>query len=804
MFFNPKPTNISFLPVWLGFLLMASCTVVKQFPKNNPFVYQTNINVKGNVSRDEEKRLETALQNYWDDSLKVPTVVKYGVRTIIKNPYVFDSSDVTISIAFMQSYLNSQGYYNTTINDSIWYTTKKSQVRANILMDISLGKSLTVDSLNFAFANPELAKIADGYKKESLLKTGKPYNKQNIAVELERLVTLFRKNGYYKINRENLVAVVDTTDVSLLTITLDPFEQARLLAEAAEKRRVNPTVDVVITERDTTSKFFKYYVGDVYYYPQSRINDIADSLMKQPYKIVYSRNNKTSKLNKPFIHFRPLSEHTYLRNDSLYNEERYFKTISAFSQLGTWSQVDVRTEETFDTLQVKPAVTDSLTGQATDSVKMLDFHFFLTPNQKYSLSTDLEISRNSGTILNGNLLGIANNITLRNRNVWKEAIQASTVVRNGIELSLANNTPLQTFQSSISHTLSIPRLYFPYGKRALKKYDAYKTLVNFAASYTERKAFFRLRSLVGSWGYETKKRNHTILYKPINVELYTLDTLQGLIDAFTKNPFLRTAFNTGYVVSQTFTYNVTFAGRNPAVSNNFRFSAEEAGGLFGLFRGLDDKLYRYLKGEIELKKVRNFNKTSLAFRLFGGIGYNYGSGATFGQSLPFFKQFFSGGPNSMRAWSLRQLGLGSSLLSDTSTSFRDRFGDVQLEANIEYRFPVANFSAVKIGSAVFADIGNIWNLKMNESNPNSMLEWNRFARDIAVGVGTGLRLDFSYFLIRLDFAYKVKDPARIKNNGWVNIADFEWRNKEFEISSPDGVVLKRNNYALQLGIGLPF
>ena len=158
----------------------------------------------------------------------------------------------------------------------------------------------------------------------------------------------------------------------------------------------------------------------------------------------------------------------------------------------------------------------------------------------------------------------------------------------------------------------------------------------------------------------------------------------------------------------------------------------------------------------------------------------------------------------MRAWNIRQLGLGSSLLSDTSSSFRDRYGDIQLEANVEYRFPVTVIGGVKVGSAVFADMGNIWNLKSNVTNPESKLEWQRLYRDIALGVGTGMRLDFNYFLIRVDFAYKVKDPARRANGGWMSIKDFEWRNKEFTTTSINGRPVRRNNYAFQLGIGLPF
>ena len=789
----------------MSLLFFASCTVVKQYPTNKPFVFKNIINVEGNISKDEKNRLALDLQNYWDDSLKVKIITQFGIRTVIKKPNRFDSLAINPSIAFMRSYLNSQGYYNVILNDSIHIDTIKEQLRTTVFMNISLGKNLTIDSLAFDFKSADLQQIVKANEKEFQLKEGKPYSKQIIATELDRLVTLFRKNGYYKLNREDLVAVVDTTDISLLEITLDPFEQARQIAEATERRRLNPTVDVSIRERDTTEIFSKYYVGNVFYYPQARINDIPDSLMQMNYNIVFTKGNKTSKQNTPFIHFRPLDEHTYLQKGSLYNEERYFKTVNALSQLGTWNQVDIRTREMTDTIHTLiPG--DSITPAQVkiDTVNLLNFHLFLTPAQKYSISTDLEVSRNSGTILNGNLLGIANNITLRNRNVWKEAIQSGTIIRNGVELSLANNAPLQTFQSSVSHTLSIPRLLAPWQIKRMKRLDAYKTVFNFAAAYTERRDYFRLRSAVGSWGYEWKKKNNIWIYKPINVELYTLDTLKGLVAAFQKNPFLRTAFNTGYVISQTLTFNTTFAGKKPNVSNYVRVSAEEAGGLFGFLKGLNDKIYRYIKTEGEFRQLRSFRKTALAYRFFGGIGYNYSDDPKIGQSLPFFKQFVAGGPNSMRAWPLRQLGLGSSLLSDTSTTFKDRYGDIQLETNIEYRFPITTISSVKIGSAIFADIGNIWNLKNNVTNENSKLTWNRFARDIAIGVGSGLRFDFNYFLIRFDFAFKVKDPARIKNNGWINIRDFEWRNKEFEIEGADGTVLKRNNYAFQLGIGLPF
>ena len=145
--------------------------------------------------------------------------------------------------------------------------------------------------------------------------------------------------------------------------------------------------------------------------------------------------------------------------------------------------------------------------------------------------------------------------------------------------------------------------------------------------------------------------------------------------------------------------------------------------------------------------------------------------------------------------------MGSSNQSERDTAanaFRDRFGDMQLEFNVEYRFQLASIGSFKIGSALYADIGNVWNIKRAASTDiDTRLSLSNFTRDMAIGIGTGLRFDMSYFLIRLDFAYKLKDPLRAANNGWMSIKDFTWND-----TRPNGI--KVPNFALQLGIGLPF
>jgi outer membrane protein assembly factor BamA len=198
----------------------------------------------------------------------------------------------------------------------------------------------------------------------------------------------------------------------------------------------------------------------------------------------------------------------------------------------------------------------------------------------------------------------------------------------------------------------------------------------------------------------------------------------------------------------------------------------------------------------EYKHYINYKKSSWAFRAFGGIAFIYGKTDTGNgkivreNNLPFFKAFFAGGPYSMRAWQVRRLGPGSATIYDPGDSVHiDRFGNMQLEFNAEYRFNITTISSIKVNSALFTDIGNIWSKEFDKNNnvvPEASFQLNRLYKDLAVDAGTSLRLEFSFIMIRLDWAYKLKDPRYSNiNNGWFQ-----------KLSLTSG--------QLQLGIGYPF
>jgi hypothetical protein len=767
---------------------------VKNYPTDTPFVYNNKININGKIAKDEKIRLQENLLNYWSDSLFARRLQKLGVFYTLKNPPVFDTSTLSTSRRFMNSFLFSQGYFNTVLNDTFFIDTfhkgnQPLQYRTTVVMNITPGARTTIDSLTYDLGDSILRKVARNFSKESVIIPGKtPYSKEVLAAELDRLVALYRERGYFFLHRDNLATVVDTTNTALLKLTLDPFEQAELIAQAAEKRNTNPTASVSITQRrfadttvatDDTLFLKKFRVGNVYYYPETHITEFPDSILNNTAQFKRWSNRGYTVYYKQGL-FRPkiFRHFNYLYTGRIYNDDLFYKTVNTYGQIGSWKQVDTRTIMHGDSI---------------------DIHYFLYPDRKQNITYNLEASRNTGDVLSSsNFFGLALNITYLDRNVWRQAVQSTTSFTNGVEFSFnqtQTNSLLQAFQISLGQTYSLPRAFIPFKIKHPGRIDFGRTIISANASYSDRQDFFRIRSLVVDYGYNWKIKNKVWQVRFPNIELYSLDTLPALVKAFRDNPFLQNSFNTGYVISAQASLTVTYNGKN-GITNYASFSAEESG-LPGLKSG---RLYQYIKGVAEYRKSIPLNKTTLALRALAGVGYNYNSSGRFGVTLPFFKQFIAGGPNSMRAWSLRQLGLGSSLLSDTSSSFRDRYGDMQLEGNVEYRYQLAHFSSVNINSALFIDAGNIWNIRKDPNNPNGEFNINRLGKDIAIGVGTGLRFDFHYFLIRIDMGIKLKDPARLENNGWMDITHFTWRNHEFE----DAGRLPRNNYAVQLGIGLPF
>lgn len=759
----------SFYSILIALLFTASCVVPRKYQPNRPFVFKTNINIQGNLKVNEKANLKLALENQLDDSLKVRIVSFAGVRKTLTKPAVFDTNYVKRSITFMTALLNSKGYYSPIIEWDSSMRVWKDQQRVTTNFTVITGKQLRLDSVGFALEDTALQRFTLRSRNRSLLKKGEPYSKQTVAAEIDRLVDTFKNHGYYRFSREDLYAEVDTVVAALINPDLDPLEQIALLEEVRKKRE-NPTINVVIKQRikEDTTYLKRYRIKNVSIYPDLKLLDDTT-------KIVFdSTNRKGISIFSKEDKFKPgfLARNSKLIPGKLYRQANFFKTTNNFYQLGAWQTVAI---------DIIP----------NDSTALLDVNIRLYPAKKQSLIVDLEASRNTGDIVaSSNLLGFGLGVGFRNINVAKESIETNTNARFGIELGTRSQL-IQTIQTSLTHNIYIPKFVLPFKIKGEERLNSSRTILNFSGSYTDRKQFFTLGSLNGSIGYEWAKKNHVWFYSPFNIELVRLGETDSLRNIFNSIPNLRFSFNNGLVLSQYLIYKTSFNRRNKI--NNLKIGIEECGALFGLFNYVDrvSGLYRYIKMDIDFRHLINFPRAAWAFRTYAGFGLPYGRQMNGDKepSLPFFKSFVAGGPNSMRAWQVRRLGLGSSVYFDTlNQGGFDRYGDIQLEANAEYRFNVASIKGMKIKSALFTDVGNIW--YRNSSNKtelnNAAFKFSRLYKDLAVAGGTGLRFDFDYFLIRFDWAYKLKDPVYADdNNGWFHNLNF-------------------GNGQFQLGINYPF
>lgn len=753
---------------------IVSCTVaVKNYRPNKPFVYQTNIKLIGNFSNEEKDRLISGLKGQLDDSVVVKVI--HNPFPKIKNPSLYDSANADRSIIFMRALLVSLGYFS----DSMWHrhtidTVGKDQYRTTIDFYVRPGKQVKIDSISYTINHPGLQRLTDSAKKQALIKKGDPFAKAAISGELDRLTELYRNNGYLRFTRDQLVGIWDTLDVSLLQPNLGFFEQLQAL-QRQQERRQNPTANLNIRLRNTDSlKLTRYYIGNVTIYPA--YTSSVDTIGKRRLEDSVMRGMKVIQFGKRKFKSKIFGPNVYFPRDSVYRFRRYTRTLNRLNTMGAWRLINI----------------EQLPRPGQDTV---DFVIHLTPAKKYLFTQDIEGSINQ-SVISGTLFGIGVSAGIQNRNAWRAANFANTNVRYGIEFGNSGSTQfIQTKQISIGNNIYFPRaiLFDKYVKENRK--DNWRTMFSINAANTDRRFLFNLTTLNTSWGYEFQRRKLLLTVKFPNIEYSFLNKRDSLDHLIALNPSLKNIFTDGLIVSSV--ANLTLTGGKGNSLNVFRANFEGAPYFAGWFHTtfFDDQLYRFMKLDAEFARLIRFRKSSIATRLFGGVGVADPFHTTVNpdktQSLPFFKQYFSGGPNSMRAWSLRRLGPGSTIKDfDGQDGTPDRYGDMQLEANFEFRFPIFKPFGVKVNGALFTDIGNVWLLKKGAGPPEEVFNIGRLGKDIAVGMGGGLRVDLNFFVLRFDYSYKVKDPSP-------TVANASLQNKWFGYP-----FFKGDQF--QLGIGYPF
>jgi len=680
--------------------------------------------------------------NYW---------LKYKVG---EKPVLLGDVDREFNKDIIENYSENKGYFNAKAT----YDTVSKNKKAQVIYTVRPGSRYLIDGVKFqkdsTLVNHEIQSFAD----KTLLKNGRPFDLDVIKAERERIDNRLKERGFYYFHPDNIIVQADSTVSKNHKVELN----VKLKDNTPDLATQQFSIDKVIV-------FPNYNIQDVkdgkYSIPMNK-----DSLSKYAFDDIYVIDPQHK--FKPKIFDRAL----YFKQGDLYNRSNHNLTLNRLISLGV-----------FKFVKNEFIVSDSLSHK-------FDAYYLLTPRPIQSLRLEALGRTNSA-----NYAGSELNLNWTHRNFFRGAEQFKAAIYGAFDFQMggaqnANNI----FRAGTNVQLSIPRIVAPFRFHSSSEFVP-RTNITLGYEFQNRTQYYTLNNFTGSFGYlwkENARKEHDLkviditLVSPANVtEEYEIKSA--------KNPAMQRVVAKQLIFGPTYSYTYTNTMLPKTNTIYYKGTLDLAGNITGLVTGADVKkdkekkifgipFSQYVKIENDFRFYHKFTeKSSLATRFIGGIAYPYGNS----EFIPFSKQFFSGGSNSIRAFRARTLGPGS---FDPRTilegSYFDQSGDVKLELNAEYRANLYKF----LNAAVFVDAGNIWLLHDDSTRPGAKFSKD-FLNEIAVGAGVGLRLDFSILILRLDLAMPLRVPYYQKGDRWafdkINFGDPSWR---------------KDNLVLNIAIGYPF
>ncbi len=680
-------------------------------------------------------------------------ILEYGnalMRT--GNPVVLlDSSLVEKSRKNMKGYLINHGFFDAEVDFSISSKDKK----ASISYEIEENKPYLLDSVYTRVDNPELQNLISSFSSNSFLQKGQIYNQDNITEERNRLEELLKNKGYYMFSKSyiNFIAYQDTAAKSIR------IEQVIQKPTFAESHQVYTLDSISLRINPPTDEFADRQI-------QTQYNGINFSFYRDRYSA------------------KTLASRIQLQKGKPYNRIDALETQRLINSLDLFRFVNI----TFDTLGT------SLTAA-----------IYTQPNQKYQLTNQL------GMTITEQLPGPFFSTALRNRNFFRAGELLELNFRAGLE-GVASATGQGVYQSSeINTSLSVifPRFLIPFSPRTLQKYGKYNpnTRVQFGYLSTNRPEYNR-NAINGQLGYTWSTRNNRQSFTINAADVsyirtpYIQDEFLGILENLQNDgnnliwsflPSLISSFSGQTLIN--FNRYGDFSARKASLLRIFGESGGTTLNLTNVRRNDSPEInyanFQWLKGQVDYRRYYPISKKqTLAYRLNFGMARPYGVSAGI---LPYEKYFFAGGGTSIRAWQARRLGPGSSTpITGPGGNYdyrNEQPAEMILESMFEYRRKLFSY----FDMAVFLDAGNSWMIGRDDARPGADFRYDRFYKEIAVGTGAGLRMDFDFLVIRLDLAIKALDPARQEGERWIL--------DNIRFNRPLG---EKGQTVFNFGIGYPF
>jgi outer membrane protein assembly factor BamA len=696
-------------------------------------------------------------------NIKKTTGFNKQLREMGEAPVIFDQSITQMSVDQLKNYLISKGYMNAEVEDTVLFKKRKAQVTYKVYPK----KPYIIRSMKYSFEDTSIRQI---FFKDTvnLISDLKVWNKGLFDMDLlnqERgnIEYYMRNNGYYRFSRDMISFDADTL-MNQVDLVLNVNEEVmktpngQLVSIPHKQYKINQVT--ILTENNPFRKNL------------SAGTSHQDTILKYGVKFIYQNNFWV----RPSI----IQQSNYILPGSLFRISDVEQTKSHLSSLNVFNVVN--------TNQFK-----ELPAADTARYYYLNCKIRLTPASIQSFDWGLV-----GTNSSGNFGGAAT-LTYQHRSLFGNAENLSLKLRWAMEAlqQKSSNKIGRDLEYGIESTLNIPKFLIPFNSFAFRKKYNPKTYFTLAYNFQDIPNYLKNTSVNASYGYKWVGALYkTHLVTPINLNYTYLLKSPAFDDQIKYNLFLQNLYNSHVVTSSSYTFrydnqdykkrsdyryfqaNIEVAGNILTAFNYLTNAAKDSTGrYYSLFKL---QYAQYIRTELDFHYFHVINAyMGTAYRLYAGVGVPYGNA----NSLPFEKQFFSGGANSIRGWQVRALGPGSYV--DTSKLiYPNSTGDIKLEGNIEHRFKLFWY----FEGAIFAEAGNIWLLPSNDNTKpqNAIFKWNEFYKQIAVGSGFGLRLNFTYFLLRVDLGMKVRDPARSQ---WV----YDY-----------GKLVWKRDFALSFAIGYPF
>ena len=728
--------------------LLCSCSVNKFIPEGAYLLDEVNIvsDTKDVKSSQFTSYVRQNPNAKWFNWVKVPMRI-YCVsgkdssiwvnrffRQLGDAPEIYNEAVALKSRNEIEKAVNNMGYMRAKVD--LVPQIKKNKLKLSY--EIKTGKLYRVKHIAYDIDDLLINEIIEQDSAQSYLYEGMPFDVVVLDRERQRITKLLQNHGYYKFNKDFLVYQADTSRNTFmvdLTMKLLPYQRRK---------------------EDLPAPHQPYKIRNVNFLTEDNVtgfnNDFSpfDSICYKGLNIFYK--------DKIFLRPDVLADFNYLDPHTWYSEQAVQNTYASMGRLRALKYTNIRFEEVMH----------------NDS-SQLDAHVLMTKGKDKSLAFEVEGTNSAGD------WGAAASMTFQHKNLFKGSETFTFKVRGAFEAITGLEEGYENAdykEYGVESSLNFPSFMFPFLSPEFKKKIRATSEVGIKFNSQLRPEFTRtLASASWSYRWTDKARSQhrfdlldiNYIYVPWKSELFN-QYLENLTD---RNSILIKSYEDQLIVRMgyTFTYNSANQAQVNASGRSFyslRFNIEESGNLlYGISKLVNQEtkgnkgyvianipFAQYVKMDFDFaENLKIDNRNSLVFHMGMGVVYPYGNS----KAVPFEKRYFSGGPNSVRGWSVRSLGPGSYKGTNGIVNYINHTGDIKLDLNVEYRTHLF----WKFNGAAFIDAGNIWNINEYEGQEEGTFRFNRFYKQIAVAYGLGIRLDLDYLILRFDGGMKAVNPTKV-------------------------------------------